>query len=103
MGPRPYGRGNAIKLDPTSAGANELQWGRDRTVAEIAFPLSYSVFKDLYCPARAARLIPPLWSSRLLLGPCKLFKSILLIPCERPSHFLRRPAARAGYRVTKTG
>jgi hypothetical protein len=32
-----------------------------------------------------------------------LLKSILLIPCERPPHFLRHPTARAGHRVTKTG
>src|SRR5579875_2083807 len=35
MGPRPIGRGNPARGRARSAGSAELQWGRDRSVAEI--------------------------------------------------------------------
>ena len=80
-----------------------LQWARDRAVAEIALPLSYSVFKDLHNPPRAAPRAPRVSPSLLVPSCRKLFKPIPLIPCERSPPFLHRTAARARHRVMKTG
>ena len=80
-----------------------LQWGRDRAVAEFALPLSYSVFKDLHRPSRAASYSPRVSSSSLVPRRRKLFKPIPLIPHERCPRFLRRPTARVRHRVMNTG
>lgn len=102
-----YRRRRAARFNGADAIAPQkpiLQWGRGIDAAETPpTPLSYSVFKDLRNPPRAApapRAFSPVPS---VPRRCKLFKLIPLIPCERFRHFLRRPAARARHRVMKTG
>ena len=103
MGPRPRGRGIDRQRETGGHRDGWLQWGRDRAVAELALPLSYSVFKDLHMPSRAAPRARRVSPSSLVPRRRKLLKPIPLIPRERSPRFLRRPAARIRHRVIKTG
>src|SRR3989442_378428 len=93
MGPRSFDRGNGEwafdKFAPES-----LQWGRDRSIAEIASILTYSDFKDLGACLRA--VLPRIGCNkiRLLSKSLKLLMVQQQITCERFRRFCRRPTAR---------